>query len=79
MKVEINEFIVSDTEICNGTPIFKGTRVMVWQVLELLGVGVSIEEILRDYFPHLTKSAILSVMTYASKLIGAEKYVLFQE
>jgi len=78
MRIEINQYIVTDTEICGGTPAFKGTRVMVWQVMELLGAGVSIEEILQNYFPHITRPAILSVLTYASKLIGEEKNVLFQ-
>ncbi|HDK42640.1 MAG TPA: DUF433 domain-containing protein, partial [Candidatus Pacearchaeota archaeon] len=42
MRIEINKYIVTDSEICGGTPTFKGTRVMVWQVLELLGAGVTI-------------------------------------
>lgn len=79
MKININEFIIIDSEICNGKPVFKGTRIMVWQVMELLGAGVSIEEILKDYFPQLKKEAILSVLTYASKLIGEERNALFQE
>lgn len=76
MRIEINDYIVTDNEICGGTPTFKGTRVMVWQVLELLGAGISIDKIIQDYFPSLTKPAILSVLTYASKLIGEEKHVL---
>ena len=79
MIIKVNDYIVADTEICGGTPTFKGTRVMVWQVLELLGAGVSIDEIIKNYFPFLTKPAIFSVMTYASKLIGEEKYALPQE
>ncbi len=79
MRIEINKYIVTDSEICGGTPTFKGTRVMVWQVLELLGAGVTIDEILQSYFPQLTKPAIFSVMTYASKLIGEEKHVLLKE
>ena len=79
MRININEFIVVDTEICDGVPTFSGTRVMVWQVMELLGAGVSIEDILQNYFPQLTKSAIFSVLTYASKLIGEEKHVLLQK
>jgi len=79
MRINLNEFIVSDSEICGGTHTFKGTRIMVWQVMELLGAGVSIEEILQNYFPQITKPAILSVLTYASKLIGEEKHVLLQE
>ena len=79
MRIEINNYIVVDSDICGGTPTFKGTRVMIWQVLELLGAGVSIDEILQNYFPSITKPAIFSVMTYASKLIGEEKHVLLQE
>lgn len=78
MGTEINEYIVADSSICNGKLTFKGTRVMVWQVLELLGAGVSINEIRQDYFPQLSKEAILSVLNYASKLVEEERYVLFQ-
>lgn len=72
MRIEINEYIVSDSEICGGTPTFRGTRIMVWQVLELLGVGVDIEEIRKDYFPNLSKKAILSIFNFTSKLINEE-------
>ncbi len=78
MKTEINEFIVADSEICDGKPVFEGTRIMVWQILELLAQGISIDEIRQDYFPQLSKEAILSVLNYASKLVEEEKYVLFQ-
>jgi len=79
MKIEINKHIIADHNICGGAPTFKGTRIMVWQVLELLGAGISIDEIIQRYFPQLTKHAILSVLTYASKILGEEEYVVFQE
>lgn len=60
MEIKINDFIVADNNVCEGKPVFKGTRIMVWQVLELLGAGVSIDEIIKDYFPQLTKEAIYS-------------------
>ena len=75
MKLEINEYIVADANICGGRPVFKETRIMVWQVLELLGNGVSVDKVLSDYFPQLSKKAIFSVLNYASKLIEEEKYV----
>ena len=78
MKTEINEFIVADSEICDGKPVFEGTRIMVWQILELLAQGISIDEIRQDYFPQLSKEAILSVLNYASNPVEEEKYVLFQ-
>ena len=78
METQINQYITIDSEVCEGNPVFKGTRIMVWQVLELLGQGITIEEIIQDYFPQLGKEAILSVLTYASKLVGEEKYVVLQ-
>ena len=78
MRTEINKYIVIDSKICHGTPTFKDTRIMVWQVLDLLGAGVTIGEIIKDYFPRLTKEAILSAVNYASKLVEEEKYVIFQ-
>ena len=77
MRIEINEHIVADDEVCGGDLTFKGTRVLVWQVIELLGAGVTIEEILRDYFPQITKEAILSGLTYASGTIENEKIIAF--
>ena len=77
MRIEINEYIVADDEICGGSLTFKGTRVMVWQVIELLGAGVPIEEILKDYFPQITKEAIFSSLNYASRTIENEKFISF--
>jgi uncharacterized protein (DUF433 family) len=34
---------VADPEICHGKPTFKGTRIMVWQVLEDVADGRSWE------------------------------------
>jgi len=66
-KVTINKYIVADPEICHGKPTFKGTRVMVWQILDLLKVGQSEKEIISD-FPHLTKNHIKAALDYASSL-----------
>jgi len=67
MRVEINQYIVADSEICHGKPTFKGTRVMVWQVLEMLEGGMSINEIIED-FPSLTKAHIRAALQYAADL-----------
>jgi len=32
-RLELGDFIVVDPEICHGKPTFKGTRIMVFQVL----------------------------------------------
>lgn len=76
-KITINKYIVADPLICHGKPIFKGTRIMVWQILDLLGANVTLEEILKDYFPQLNKEAILAALDYASQLIEEERYATF--
>lgn len=73
-KVVINQYIVADPKICHGKPTFKGTRVMVWQVLEMLKAGESPEEIIRE-FPSLTPRHIESALGYASSLTK-EGYVV---
>ena len=42
-RVELSRHIVSDPEICHGQPTFKGTRIMVWQVLDDVADGRSWE------------------------------------
>ena len=42
-RVELGKYIVADTEICHGQPTFKGTRIMVWQVLDDVAEGRSWE------------------------------------
>ena len=67
MRVEINKYIVADSEICHGKPTFKGTRVMVYLVLEMLEDGASIEEIIEAY-PSLTKKHIKAALDFAAKI-----------
>ena len=76
MRVEINNYIVADTEICHGKPTFKGTRVMVWQVLEMLQGGMSVEEILEDY-PSLNREHIKAALQYAADLMRGRDNVQF--
>jgi hypothetical protein len=40
-RVELGRYIVADPEICHGKPTFKGTRIMVWQVLDDVADGRS--------------------------------------
>jgi len=68
MRVEISKLIVADSEICHGKPTFKGTRIMVWQVLEMLEAGMSVEEIIASFITPLTKEHIKAALHYAADL-----------
>lgn len=77
MRIEINEYIVADTEICHGRPTFKGTRIMVWQVLEMLEAGVPVEEIMNSFIAPLTKEHIKAALQYAANLMKGRDNVQF--
>ena len=44
-RIELGQYIVADPKICHGKPTFKGTRIMVWQVLDALARGESVNQI----------------------------------
>ena len=39
---ERGQYIVADPDICHGQPTFKGTRIMVKSVLEMLTKGLGL-------------------------------------
>jgi uncharacterized protein (DUF433 family) len=39
--VELGQYIIADPTVCHGQPTFKGTRIMVWQVLDDVANGRS--------------------------------------
>ena len=45
--------ITFNPEQCGGKPCVRGMRIRVTDVLELLAVGISIEEIISDELPDL--------------------------
>jgi uncharacterized protein (DUF433 family) len=56
-------------DICNGRPIIANTRITVQTVIEFLGSGDSIEEILEEY-PALKREDIYACMQFAAKLMA---------
>ena len=69
MRIEINEYIVIDSEICHGKATFRDTRIMVSIVLEMLQGGATTDEILEAY-PSLTKKHIRAALEFAAKVVG---------
>ena len=74
----IERYISVDANICHGKPCFKGTRIMVWQILELLEANVPVEEILSDdYFPQLTPEHIRAALHLAAEQLKHREFVAF--
>ncbi|AEA46592.1 DUF433 domain-containing protein [Archaeoglobus veneficus] len=71
------KWITAHPEVCHGKPVFKGTRILVSDILELLASGVSVREILEEY-PGLNEEMIREALEYAAKLIKGERHVRFK-
>lgn len=66
-------------KICHGKPCVKGTRIMVWQVLDLLAAGLSPQEIVsEEYFPDLTLDDVHACVAYANQLVKNEEIYIFE-
>jgi uncharacterized protein (DUF433 family) len=65
----MDERVTTDPDVCNGRPVIRGTRITVQTIVEFLGAGDSIEEVLEEY-PSLTRDDILAGLQYASRVMG---------
>jgi uncharacterized protein (DUF433 family) len=54
---EAEQMTISDPEILHGTPVYRGTRIPVELVADMLNDGASVEEILEGY-PALDRNKI---------------------
>jgi uncharacterized protein (DUF433 family) len=67
--------ITVDAKVLAGKPVIKGTRIAVEFVMELLGRGWTVEQILHEY-DHLTPGDIQACMAYASDVLKSERVYL---
>ncbi len=67
------ERITTDPNICHGKPCIRGLRYPVEMILELLGSGMTIEEILADY-EDLEREDILAVLSFAARLSRIKRF-----
>lgn len=74
----IGRYIVSDPEICHGKPTFRGTRILVVDVLEQVAEGLAWETIIAEWRGSLTREAIAEAVRLSSMafLENLDKYTL---
>ncbi len=70
--------IEANSHICHGQPCIRGTRVMVYLIIELLEVGLTPSDIIRDYYPHITPQDVEACLHYAADLIKNQEAVPFE-
>lgn len=59
---------------CGGKPCIRNMRIRVSDILQMLGEGVSSEEILHD-FPDLEQQDIQACLLYAARRANLERLV----
>lgn len=65
--------IHSDPEIVSGTPVFKGTRVMVKNLFDYLAAGDNLDEFL-DGFPGVSRKQAVKAIDMAREALEREAY-----
>ena len=66
-----NPMIESNPQILMGKPVVRGTRVTVELILEKLGNGETIEQILEAH-PRLTRDGILAAIRYGVEVLRTD-------
>jgi uncharacterized protein (DUF433 family) len=61
-----------DPNIHFGKPCVAGTRIPVVNVLELVGEGLTFDEIVRDYYPDLQIEDVKACVEYAIDVVASE-------
>jgi len=58
----LGRYIISDPRICHGKPTFRGTRIMVADVLEQVADGLAWETIIEEWNGSISKEAIAEAL-----------------
>lgn len=66
-----DEMIQSNPMVMMGKPVVVGTRVTVELILEKLGAGETIDQILQEH-PRLTRQGVLAAVQFGSKALRAD-------
>jgi uncharacterized protein (DUF433 family) len=63
--------IVSDPNVMMGKPVVEGTRVTVETILEEIGAGEPIEQVVEEH-PRLTREDILAAVRFGADVLRAD-------
>ena len=63
--------IASDPEVMMGKPVVEGTRITVESILEEIGAGQTIEQLLEAH-PRLTREGVLAAVRFGAEALRAD-------
>lgn len=65
----IGRYIVTDPKICHGSPVFRGTRILVADVLEQVANGMAWDAIIEEWRGSVSREAIAEAIKLARKAL----------
>ncbi len=74
----IGRYVVADPKVCHGKPTFRGTRVLVADVLDQVASGMAWETIVEEWNGRVSREAIREAVQLASEALlrHADEFVL---
>jgi uncharacterized protein (DUF433 family) len=66
-KKLVGRYIVTDPRICHGEPTFRGTRVLVSDVLEQVASGLAWQVIIEEWRGSITEEGIAEAIRFATE------------
>ena len=66
-KMLMGRYIVSNPKICHGQPTFRGTRILVADVLEQVAGGMAWESIVAEWRGSISEGAIAEAVRAAKE------------
>jgi len=64
-----SQYVIVDRRICHGHPTFRGTRILVADVLEQVASGMAWEAIVEEYRGKLSHEAIADAVRVAREAL----------
>ena len=71
-RIEIGKYLAADTRVCGGRLIFKGTRILVSDALELVRAGYTPEDAAKQYRGLITAEAVREALSFVRRGIVRE-------
>jgi uncharacterized protein (DUF433 family) len=74
----IGRYVVTDPNICHGKPTFRGTRILVADILEQVADGLAWETIIEEWRGSISYDAIAEAVRLSRQafLDNADNYAL---
>ena len=75
----LGRYVIADPAICHGQPTFRGTRILVADVLEQVATGMDFDAIIEEWRGALTHDAIAQAVRLARQMLVTHSTELVSE